>query len=887
MTTALKRAQELESDIHSRYDAGTVPNIDVLQARQYRLDNEIELAKLKRDDPPESITRQRLSEATEMLRLAEERFAEGTGTMLDLISAHQQLTKVELDACRTSDERTAVMTTALKRAQELESDIHSRYDAGTVPNIDVLQAHQYRLDTEIELGKLKSMNSLQPLWKNIRAFLHWDAFPKDYKELLDACVVNGAAAGLIYFLLMLCLYGIAPSKFAAWHEWIANAGIPFSEKIAKTLAPFLLDTSHTLNAVVLRYQARARRLFDDTQEVKYRLKWVPAPLLVDDELLYDYNRPQTLPSQKPYVAGLLELQARLGVRSEHFASRRSIVSIEGPGGVGKSALAFQIARWASDSRADYRLARFPVLPVLLKSLGSDPKKLNNVDEAAADSVRLIMETSKISAPLLQALLRRKRVLVVVDGVSEMPKEAADLPIHPDKGAVNARFLVVTSRLPTNLLESHVIRPQGLTIEALDRVLDDLIAANVGSRRFNDTHRETLRMRIRSLIKDAGEGAEERGVPMIFIKLMIERADQLLNEGKQFAELPTTLAESVTKYTEQLLRNEQDLAFAVQQSRTAAHVCMGKERSPAARSENRYTRQGVSKEVLDKFVTAGLMVGSGDKSDPFYKFALDPIAEQLDANRLMIDIREERAEPAEIDDLIRRWEVIPEDFILALRRAAAIYGQSIFANQSALSLKLWPQEIKANGQTAIEPPPQSGNFAPAVPSPSSRAVFISYAHADNESLNPKERWLNRFVDFLKPLVRQEDFTLCSDQDIKIGEDWHQHIQAQINGAKAVVLLISPAFLASDYIANGELPVILKNAADQGVRIFPILISPSVFKRAKYKYPNPKTGPQEVTLASIQAANPPSETLIEMTEGAQNRVLEKVANQLADLLSANPQ
>jgi hypothetical protein len=165
----------------------------------------------------------------------------------------------------------------------------------------------------------------------------------------------------------------------------------------------------------------------------------------------------------------------------------------------------------------------------------------------------------------------------------------------------------------------------------------------------------------------------------------------------------------------------------------------------------------------------------------------------------------------------------------------------------------------------------------------RAVFISYTHADNESPNHKERWLDRFVEFLKPLVRQEGFTLCSDQDIKIGQDWHQHIQAHLNGAKAVVLLVSPAFLASDYIANSELPVILKNAADHGVRIFPILISPSVYKRAKYKYPDPKTGPQEFTLASIQAANPPSETLIEMTEGGQNRVLEKVAYQLAELLS----
>jgi len=169
----------------------------------------------------------------------------------------------------------------------------------------------------------------------------------------------------------------------------------------------------------------------------------------------------------------------------------------------------------------------------------------------------------------------------------------------------------------------------------------------------------------------------------------------------------------------------------------------------------------------------------------------------------------------------------------------------------------------------------------------RAVFISYAHADNESPNRKERWLDRFIEFLQPLVRQENFILCSDQDIKIGDQWHGRIQAQLNDAKVVVLLISPAFLASGYIRNSELPVILKNAADRGVRIFPILISPSLFARAKYKYPEAKSGPQEFTLASLQAANAPSKTLVEMTEGEQNRVLLEVAEQLADLLNTNPQ
>jgi TIR domain/WD domain, G-beta repeat len=165
----------------------------------------------------------------------------------------------------------------------------------------------------------------------------------------------------------------------------------------------------------------------------------------------------------------------------------------------------------------------------------------------------------------------------------------------------------------------------------------------------------------------------------------------------------------------------------------------------------------------------------------------------------------------------------------------------------------------------------------------RAVFISYAHADNQSPDPQKRWLDRFAEFLQPLVSQEDFTLCSDQDIRIGEQWHERIQTQLKAAKAVVLLVSPAFLASSYVRNSELPVILKSAADNGVKIFPILVAPSLYKRAKYKYPDPKTGPQEFTLSSIQAANPPTKTLVEMTEGEQNRVLLEVAEQLADLLN----
>ena len=166
---------------------------------------------------------------------------------------------------------------------------------------------------------------------------------------------------------------------------------------------------------------------------------------------------------------------------------------------------------------------------------------------------------------------------------------------------------------------------------------------------------------------------------------------------------------------------------------------------------------------------------------------------------------------------------------------------------------------------------------------SGSLFVCYSRRDNESENPKERWLDRFLEFIKPLVRQEALRVWSDKEIKIGDDWHTKIQNQLAAAKAVVLFVSPAFLASDYIADNELPVLLRRVKESGVPIFQLLISPCLYEETKFKYPDPKTGPEEFVLSSLQAANAPSKTLIEMSEAEQDHVMLDVARELWKTLS----
>jgi len=165
-----------------------------------------------------------------------------------------------------------------------------------------------------------------------------------------------------------------------------------------------------------------------------------------------------------------------------------------------------------------------------------------------------------------------------------------------------------------------------------------------------------------------------------------------------------------------------------------------------------------------------------------------------------------------------------------------------------------------------------------------SVFISYAHNDNESPEPGKRWLDRLMEHLEPLIQQNRVNAWSDRDIEAGEDWHDKVQGALQNVRAAVLLVSPAFLASKYIRNNELPVLLKQAKDNGVIIIPIILRPSIFEEATFKYPDPVSGPKEFSLASLQAANSPKQPLNKMTEYEQDQVLVSVAQQLIRIVEA---
>ena len=97
------------------------------------------------------------------------------------------------------------------------------------------------------------------------------------------------------------------------------------------------------------------------------------------------------------------------------------------------------------------------------------------------------------------------------------------------------------------------------------------------------------------------------------------------------------------------------------------------------------------------------------------------------------------------------------------------------------------------------------------------VFVSYSRED-------ETWRGRFAEMLKPLVRERRLEVWSDDRMVTGYAWRPQLAEAIGRARAALLLVSPSFLASDFIMDQELPALIQN----GVRLMPVLVRPCLWQ-----------------------------------------------------------
>jgi hypothetical protein len=137
------------------------------------------------------------------------------------------------------------------------------------------------------------------------------------------------------------------------------------------------------------------------------------------------------------------------------------------------------------------------------------------------------------------------------------------------------------------------------------------------------------------------------------------------------------------------------------------------------------------------------------------------------------------------------------------------------------------------------------------------VFVSYCHKD-------ALWLEKILVHLRPLERRGIVDVWSDRRIESGDVWRKEIAAALARARVALLLVSPDFLASDFIDSEELPPLLAAAERCGCRVIPVLVRPSLFESIP-------------ELACFQGV-PVGDTLSELSEPEVDRVLAELVRKL---------
>ena len=377
-----------------------------------------------------------------------------------------------------------------------------------------------------------------------------------------------------------------------------------------------------LDAWVADHLPEVRETFKNKGTVKDRAVHIPIQIQLDGTLVEQLT---------PYLLrpGLSRSPATL--------------LLVGEGGVGKTSFACQIARWGlgltepGEPNAQ-PLCKHKLLPVLIEQELDDTPLRTAIREQLPRNP----DGTFMADELLDALLRQRRVLVILDHVSEM----SDGTYNQMKQALEAspiNALLITSRLKEKNLgrtSYHLLQPQKIEGAKLSRFIEPYLEAQGKKDLFEDDE-EFLRTcrRLSNMM-----AATLQNATALLVKLYIDQVI-IVGEQKDF-QLPDNIPDLMLEYLCQLNREEsidasirRDSAEIQQYAKRVAWECLKHTYRPADASYTdvlaALTDDSAANAIADAkarlaYLRKPLGLIQISPSETKVKIVLDPVAEYLAA-----------------------------------------------------------------------------------------------------------------------------------------------------------------------------------------------------------------------------------------------------------------
>jgi HEAT repeat protein len=366
-----------------------------------------------------------------------------------------------------------------------------------------------------------------------------------------------------------------------------------------------------LDAWVAANLATVQRAFTNQQTVKERAIHIPLPVILNGQDVAHLTSQHLQPE---------------------FAKKLVRVLIWGEGGSGKTSLACELAQWAMSDNPQQRLCQHRMLPILLEvAQGLD--FLAETEKSLVEIIRgrlreLLNESESICEEFLEQLLKQKRLLVIIDGLSEMAKVTRQT-IHPEHPKFTINALLVTSRSEEQLggVNRTVLKPMRVAGNHLSEFMGSYLTYQDKRDLFTDQEFFEACSHLAAI-------AQNRDITVLLAKLY---ADQMIavKVGTMADNIPNNIPELMLHYLNQL---NQAVAENRLGNRTIHHdikiiawECLKHTYQPAiAEREAVLAALGYedAESHLDYLEKRLRVIQTIGVSEEHIRFALDPLAEYL-------------------------------------------------------------------------------------------------------------------------------------------------------------------------------------------------------------------------------------------------------------------